>query len=748
MPQVVAEFALGGVKLPCDKGQTHAWGLVAGVKPYVAHFVVTRERAERIAARAKTQLEAELRDPLTSGARGKRPAPKGPLKLRIGSPKVALEKDRSKAGKAGKLTKEQIKAFRAKRTNVVEVEGLYVTALKAGADLNTWTVQVSDRRWLWSRPIVERSYNVTKRSGNTRWNGTQLVPLQAAEVVADLTHHRATLKDGRAWTALEILDDVLAELCGAGGYVIEPAAKRALQAPVQNLHLGDQGADALARVLSHLPGVNVFVDLRGIARVFATLDQSEVAAADAAGRPLDRTGMWRLVDRALVRPGLVRVFMPRELEIRFDLDTDESFPRGKRPPLLENVIKVPDSTFRLASGRVVASGTWITFTEFFAAIATGLNVTSVGAGANPSQYPNGVTEDMVRSYTLPGLQYVARWFVLDGGTYDQIWSARFAAIARHWRRSYRLDAQFSDRVLSFKARRAVLTDSENGLRAPSPVYVDYVLKPQLKALAYRTNDTARSYNVQGWAADLSQAKAAPVSIKILDQGARVFQLEPRADLFGAYEDIQLGEVEGDAPTSTAGDLRALWFSSSGVPVTLKQQFNLSTILSVVPSSPNNEGRLHAVEVTIAEALQLLGKNAPLENHGPVHEAKTKVESARFAWRDGDQASILNSVFNGGSPPLALLSNSDSVRDVARAHAARVCSYLLDRGEGQFSVSLNGNVRPTGNLLAVVHAVGCDGSGLVSYTTTLNMPSAPAQIRVDALLPESTRNALLRLVQEE
>jgi len=273
------------------------------------------------------------------------------------------------------------------------------------------------------------------------------------------------------------------------------------------------------------------------------------------------------------------------------------------------------------------------------------------------------------------------------------------------------------------------------------------VKPHLRALAYKGNKDL-SYQVNGWAADLKDARAAPVSVSILDAGARIIQVVPRKDLFGVYEDMQLGELGGDAPVSTAGDLRALWVSANGEPVSLKEQFFLSTIVSMTPSSPNSEGRLHSELVTIAEAVNLLGEPQPKSSRGPTFEAFSGLESARFAWKDSDRATILDSIFSGTKPPPSLLSNPKTVRDAAKAEAARVASHLLDRGEGTFSVTLNGSVRPTGNLLSVVHSVSRDGQGNTSYRTQLNMPPAAARIRADAFLPEGTQAALLRLVQRE
>lgn len=720
---MVPGVTLGGVKLSCLPGQQHSWAITSDVNPYVGEFLLTRARAEAILSRGGAQLASERADRLRTRRRG-RPSPIGPLEFRIDAPGA----------------------------KPLVVRGLYVTSLKAGTDHNTWTVQVSDRRWLWSRIFIERSYNLRKGSGTKRWNGEALVPLQAAETVADVTHRRASLRNGISkWAALEILEDVLTELCGVGGFVIEASAKRAAQTSIQDLDLHDQGPQALARVLAHIPGVTVCPGLDGKIRVFSTLDGSENRAAfDASERIIAGSGFWRAVDRSLVRPEKVRVFFTREHEVRFDTYVGGSYSKGRQPPILENVIQVPDARFKLADGREVAGGSWITFDEFYAGLASGVNVSATGAGATPAGV-EPVTDAWVRKYALAGLAYGARLYVSGTGFFDAVWASRFAAIGRCWRRFYRIGPQWADRMRAFRARRAVITDAENGLRAPSPVYANHVLKPHLRSLSPKGTDVRAFQVSDSWAANLADGKPAPVNVQIVDEGAGIIQLAPRSDLFGVYEDIQLGEMDLStipAPVGDAASLAALWLGSKkGAPVSLKEDFRVATILSMVPASPNNEGRLHEEEVSATDAAGLLGVPAPAESKGPVYETFSGLEAARYAWADDRKAAIHRAVFSGGDLPRDLLVNPGTVRDVARAQAARILSHLLDRAEGAFSVMLNPTVRPTGNLRTVTHTFALDGENKALYTTRLDMPPAAADIRVDALLPESTRRVLLRLVQE-
>jgi len=715
-PAVVPGATLGGIMLSCAKGQSHGWALSSGVQPFVGEFLLSRPRAEAILARGARQLEGEGAQALKSVSRKSRRVLTGPLVFELKSPGY----------------------------KTVKIAGLYATALKAGTDLNTWTLQAADRRWLWPMIHVERSYNVRRSTGQTRWNGEELVPLAAADVVPDFTHVRTSLISGLvAWTATQVLEDVLQELCGADGYVIEASVYASSQVTIQDLELSDPGPQALQRVLAHLPGVTVCPGEDGRIRAFSTLGSSEIEAARKAGPPVAGTGTWRIVDRSLVRPAKFRIFMPRELEIRFDLQqSDETFVEGKQPPWLENVVQVSDPTFKLADGREVVAGSWITVEEFFTALAANQNTGPTGSGANPA---TGLLLDeaAVRRFSLGGLSILQRFFSFHDGAFDQLWAGRIAAIGRDYRRAYRLSAQFADRIRSFRARRAVITDAENGQRAPSPVFCDYVLKPGLRTLSYRGSDK-RGFQVSGWAADLANATPAPVSVRIVDQGAAIVRFEPRRDLFGVSADIQLGTAVAP-PDASAASLAVLW-AGAGQNEGLTDDFKLSTILSVTPASPNSEERLHSEEITIAEACAALGQETPAKNAGPVFEDKTGLESARFAWQDASKKQILASLTDGDDLPRSLLSNPLTVRDVAKAHAARIAATLLDRGEGSFRVSLNADVRPTGNLQTVQHGFSISGQGGTFFWTQLNMPPATASIPAESLLSESTRKKILRIVE--
>ena len=71
--------------------------------------------------------------------------------------------------------------------------------------------------------------------------------------------------------------------------------------------------------------------------------------------------------------------------------------------------------------------------------------------------------------------------------------------------------------------------------------------------------------------------------------------------------------------------------------------------------------------------------------------------------------------------------------------------LLDRGEGQFAVSLAPATIPTGNVQSVTHSVSRRGQAVVA-ATTVTMPPMTVPASVWSLMPEGPRRLLRGLQQ--
>ena len=215
-----------GEPLAIPRGAVVGWELGYGVKPRVARISMTTARVNRLWERARKQFAVGVRT-------RERGAATGPLTLAITD---------------------------GERT--IKAEGLYLVERGAGADpINTLSMRLADQRWLWGRTFVERSYNMRRKTGDYRIVRDELQPIQLGQLSPDYAYRRSTLLNGKPWTPLEVLEDLLKELCGPGGYEIAPGLASGLQDTIEGLELHDRGDRALARVLAMIPGARVFVDM-------------------------------------------------------------------------------------------------------------------------------------------------------------------------------------------------------------------------------------------------------------------------------------------------------------------------------------------------------------------------------------------------------------------------------------------------------------------------------------------------------
>lgn len=702
--------ALGGVPLSLDLGEEHGWTITSGVQPFQAAFDLTRSRAEAIFERGKVQLASADGTTRTRD----RPPAVGPLSFELRVP-----------GKAP-----------------LEVRGLYVVATQPGATINRLGLLIVDQRWLWKRILLVRDYNRRRRAPEFRVLQGDVTPLQVAARAPDYYYARASLKDGtRPWTAKEILEDVLEELCGPGGYVFDD--EPTIQDTVEGLELKGEGDAELQRVLGYLPGMQVYPGPDGRIHVYNTLKNGEIAAATNAGVALWGTGNWVVVDRSLIRPARVHVYFGREIEVRYDYLEDEqgnlrSITPGREPRDLENVLPSPDASLTLTSGRVVAMGTWITVQE------------ALDAWAALPDYPDHagpLDQARIRRFYMAGLTFLHHLFTMQVGTSEinQVWARRINALKEHWRRTFRVLPQWRDKVRSFRAYRVAIVDQENGTRARAEAYFDHVVKLGARGLTKFARGDDLGWNTESWAEDLADAKVAPAEVQVVDEDNGIIHISPRLDLGGLATAIAPGTVEADEiPKANAGEATTLW-----TKVSLDDSWKLSLVVTCVQDVPNDLGRLHRETVTAEEAMALLpGAPAPGVCRGPDFETMVseQVETARWAWVDDQETALEEAFFDGKAPPLELMINPEIVRSLAKAQAARVMALSLDRGEGSFAVSLNPAVVPTGSLQQVTHKVSRPDERKVLTTTTLVMPPIVVQPSLSSLLPESHRRVVRRLVQ--
>ena len=703
-------LALGGEVADLRKGQSHAWTLSAGVDPHVGEFILRQEAVAEIFTRAGAIFRTQSPN-LTTRIRGLT-QPVGPITLEIdGGPGPT-----------------------------VKIRGLYVIARMAGDDLlNTETLLVADRRWLWRTLVVERRYNVRRPTPQKRWIDGALVELgffQAGRVESDLTHERITLDNGVPYTAERALQDVLAHLCGAGGFVI--SARPRFQGVIQDTELHDQGPSAMQRILAEVPGIQPYAHPDGRVHLLDVFDGSDRAAFAAhASTPL--AGSWSVQDRSVSISRRFFCGFEREHEIRFDyverdataLDSATRQTPGREEPTIDNVAPITDPTLSVG-GVSLAMGTWQRILEDL--IPAWTAATSIPAAFQ-------LTQAKILRFYLAGLSPIYAYYRRVPGTEDPLLARRVSSIQEHFRRTFRISQQWMDKLRFVAARRASIVSQETGARARADAFFDYVVKPTLLDLANR-GQVRIGAQVTGFATLLKDSSPAPADVQVIDPLVGIIRITPRVSLTGTDLMIAPGTLDGPFPEADAAARFVLW---NQVP--LSTNFRLSVVLTGSPSVPNDETRLWWQEVSLEDAANALGAPVPSAT-GPDRQILCGDSIARFAWLDSRAADIKESIWTGKRPPEDLLVNQQEVRDQAVAQAARVLSPLLPRVVGRAQVPLDGSIVPAGNLQRVTHGVSVTGAGTATAWTTMSAPSQPAQAPSGlSLLPARTRKIVARLIEE-
>lgn len=614
-------------------------------------------------------------------------------------------------------------------TSKVTIKKLRITSIHSGSTPKTRGVRLADRRWLWRRQLVARSYNVRRRTGEiTNISGTDRRP----KLKEDITYQYWSMNEGKPWTALEVLEDVLTALTGGNDdWSISANARRQLE--VEGLEIHDQGTYAMLRVLRHLPGLKCFVDYDGKIRIVDGLDLSERGVLLEAGPRIIGAGVPATMDNRYTRPKKINVLFTRVCDLRFDFDEGvapaTTGPRpGREPRRLENIISVPDLSFT-AVGRTVSRGTHMEFNEWLDALEV--------IADQPATMPP-LSQAILRRHACTSFSRLKMFYGHDiNMNQDVVWTQRINALRKDWRIKYRIIREWKDRIRSVRAYQAQVIDVETGARAPSEAHMDYIQRPTYRTLAKnRQQNTDSIFQVRGYADLLKNGKVAPASVRVVDEDNGVLTVKLYTDAWGE-SDFLLPGFTSDTAVQSAGDLRTLFQR-----ITLDSGFKMALVLSCIQASPNNEGRFHKVTVNPNDARKILKQDIG-QCWGPEWTILigAGVETARFQWKDEDAERIENAFRGEGEFPEELLHNETYIKEIAHAAAARIYARLLDRAEGSMATGLNGDILPLGTIANVSHQISANG-------TAFTFLAAPPELRgpdLQSLLPSTTRRAINRMV---
>lgn len=735
MADFVTKATLGGRPLMASAAVT--WDLTTGTAPSIKTFDLLREDADALMAAARAPVEL-----------------------------VITHNDR-----------------------VQTVQNLWVIANAPADTPFHGRVTVADRRWFWQYAHVIRRYNMRRRTGGRRIKSN--LPGELQPVAPTVQYRPWSLKTPDAgirgrWVAREVIEDVVKE-AGRGerdhvGTIptVSVSSDLGRTLPIDRLQIDDPGDAAVGRALGYLPEAAITIDEKGNAIVFSRASGAEQGLIEKnLGPEVQGRGHLEVVKNAAQRPKEVRIWFTREPEVRFDFleaaqAEDTVAPGDAR--VLENVLPVPDFQITI-SGETVPQGTWVTFDAYLSAIS------GEAKPGGSSLAGTRIDHNILERSALPHVDLWGALGLLGTRDPDADWAARIGALQRHWRRTFRINRKWVDRVLKISAYRIATIDQVSGQRGPAEAYADYTLVPGRRfhwkrrsavqsmyhSIAKRGYPQGATQSIRGQTVNRFDAntKAAPADVSVVDEDQGIIDVEFLVDPNRLHEKAIPGILSSDAIPQW--DLRRqedvpITFDhliALNRPVKMSPQWKLAVILTVAPAAPNGLDQLHRVTVKPADLSGMVPAGALQAATGPPMDVRigANVETARFRWSDESWESIEE--FFGlpakGDPKdkrdvserTRFLCVNDgredsgaaSLWDIARAAASRVYASLADHYEGRAAVELTPGLVPSGWITRISHSLDTRGVA----TTEIELPASIPQIDLVSYLPDSARAIILREV---
>jgi hypothetical protein len=706
--QAATKAKLGDVHLMAD--QTIEWTLRPGVSPYQTSITVRKEDAEKWGPKVRLS----------------------PLQLSILAPKAV--------------------------PNPVEltVNGVWITDILPGPSPYLRSISLSDLRWRWEKHHVIRGYNIQRRSGAKR-----LVSLSRLEEIAtsdDLIYADWSLNGGKVWTALEILQDITASAGFGEVFKFMDGTEELMALDVANLEIDDSFGGAITRVLGFIPGLNVIVNAAGEVIFYSEFMPAGVPVSEATDVVVGAGQIIRS-DLRNHRTKKARVLINREVEVRFDSVEGSLTPAGAG--YMHNVLPSPDASLTVSGySQPVVAGTWLKVSDALAAWRQ---------TAPPTGLP-ALTEEVLREHWFQGLDMYA----LVGANDDpdnSPWPARIAALKRHYRQTYRIQRSWMDRIVSLRANRLSMMDEGTGHYGAASVWTNYCITYQDRTKSPLKGDQTRAVNVTGYAAELDEARAAPMTVRVLDAEVGVIRVELGEDPKGVIEQFVPCNVDDPCTGDMSGENGARWWYEPALfnrkhPV-LAEDHGIAIILTVAEGSPNSNERMQELIVYPQESAYL-----PADGDEVDIRIGAGVVTAKFAWVDNsEQASLIRQLFGfervietgagssaGGPSPFPgsatygssisekmqfLWINFDECEEVAEAAIQAYNANYVDRLTGSHTVYMMPGRDINGTIAAVQHSLTPSGDLL----TTISMSDTLGPSRdIWSFMSSSLRRKLLRMVQ--
>ena len=685
--------------------------------------------------------------------------------------------------------------------HVLDVEKLFLLDVQPGPHPYISEVTVADRRWMWPNAHVLRRYNVRRAVGTKRVlnNASFAVPFDKAP---EVQYWRWSLFSYRTsnqlipWTTTNIMKDVIKAVgevedafkSGPLNVKIDTDIVGKLKSlPIEDFILDDTGEAAVSRLLQKIPGVGVYVDYNGEVVFYNKTTGREEEIVKALLPEMRDMGHTDLVLKNRLRPQYIDYYFTMDVEVRFDYEEvtkarlttseNQSNPLANRREL-ENVLSITDYDLdvpEIDTQFPQCQGTWITIDQAFRAwdpISGGFLAGNVE-----------VDHELVQQAFVPHND-LWTFLGLAGATPDNSgtlkpWTGRIAEIMTRYRQTFRINPWWMDRILAVRANRVATINPQSGQRAPARAWSDYcVIYSQRSLMRNRSQNQNPRYVINraafpdGGNFD-SDAEVSPAILQVVDHDQGIIHLNyvgtnPKSGDTHMILPSQM-EVEG-SPAYGLADARRdksvnISFDSvrksSDLPK-LSNAFKMSTILTVVPASPNSKQQLYRLRVKPGDVSKYF-KNGLGGCDGPPMQVRIgpNIETARIQWKDS-RSSDIEKIFgldNGNptdqEPNLEnLVVNSGdvegvrfgaSLRNLAESHATTVWMSLVDRYEGNITSHFQGGgVHLAGYANEIKHTLHPNGVA----TTSSSFPTEVPRLNLAQFLDSNSRNAIFKLVAVE
>lgn len=653
----------------------------------------------------------------------------------------------------------------------VDVEKVWITGEVPSGDPRWRRIGVADIRWPLKRGHLIKKYNMRTFTGSKRVVGTTLGLLGVTDpiTVDDLWFKRFSLDTNTfpptvplegayqtPYTATRMLMECLQEINRVYPE-IEYELNSGILAPYNDLAIEDFSVDGimdevLGSILSWISAINLYADLDGKLKIYDRTKGGELEILNALGYQQEGFGHAELISHKHSCPINVCVIYTPKAEIRFDRleDTDENTysPDPAEGRYLEPVIQVVDKELAVKdkAGKITRTayrGEYILVDEWLTSLS---GVDGVA-----------LTHDKIQTYMFTGGMLNSWANVSDELKLSHAWTRRIASLDRCYRRVFRPNRRWVDRVLGFENKRIAVVDTESGYRPPSSVYMDYCIRHSDRGIVASVKgggEASMMKNIPGYHVFLDQAESCPyASIQFLDNENGVFAVNLARDEWEHIDKIIPCFCE-NIPTYSIATLRQTTTprfrsekTKGGKYGKMAPEQKISVILTASPAT-NNQDSYYKVFVSPAQMTEFgLDLNKITPALGPTWYIRVSPGqmTANVAWLDA-YAGHIERIFGIGNGPIdwdKILTNKEILDKLARAYAfSQVYSKFITKWEGSKTGKLNPNVKPNGSVGTITHFV----SKAVSRTTAQVLNEGYPR-RIESLLDAGTRAQVFGMVKQ-